>query len=96
MHRSAVYILLVACFGLVKKHITIDTQRKGLAMQTGSPYKFTICYIVVGSYIFHNQGKVFMGEFCNRFAYKRPISSAYLDIPTYPEKQYNYKCPMAT
>ena len=41
-------------------------------MGTGSPYKFPICYSVVGSYSFRNQGKVLMSGFRDRFAYKSP------------------------
>ena len=42
----------------------------GLATLTGSPYKFSICYIVLGSYSFRNQGKVLMRGFSNGLAYK--------------------------
>ena len=44
----------------------------GLETRTGSPYKFSICYIVVGSYSFRNQGKVLMSGFRDGFAYKSP------------------------
>ena len=50
-----------------------DTHKgTGLALRTGIPYKFPICYIAVGSYSCHKQGKWLMSEFRDRFAYKSP------------------------
>ena len=66
-------------------------------MQTGIPYKFPICYIVVGPYSFHNQGKVLMSRFCKGFAYKSPYIVGRFSIqpPHTQRKHYNYESPQA-
>ena len=54
-------------------------------MGTGSPYKFSICYSVVGSYSFSNQGKMLMSGFRDEFAYKSPyIVSLFQYTPRIP------------
>ena len=53
-------------------HQSIDARRNRTGNTNRKPYKFPICYIVVGSYSFRNQGKVLISGFHNGFAYKSP------------------------
>ena len=53
-------------------HQSIDAQRNRTGNANWKPYKFPICYIVVGSYSFRKQGKVLISGFHNVFAYKSP------------------------